>query len=240
MPRRSYNIPEMTITYYKIRGRGISLREYRRLCPDPLSFLVAVLARPFGGIAPAWSVPVLDHIPEVELDELPKAAARALDRHAGRFEDEGYRVLFHYELPLLERERVTAGTVLLSNDSWSMAQVLYLKNVEETQVGLTVGCWCEDSTYATVTGRRLELDPPPGNRIERYIGASAGELVDHFLQHAAEWDRKEGMRAIKLDDPTVRRLLVEVEQQAAQFYVNRGVLVRMTAQELARQGIEAD
>ena len=230
----------MGVTYYKIRGRGISIGEYRRLCTDPFTFCIAMLALPFGGIAPKWSVPLVDEIPDVELDDLPKGVARSLERHAARFEAEGYRTLFHYELPLLERDRITAATILLSEDRWSMAQVLYLKNPAESQVGLTVGCWCEDGTYATVTNRKLELDPPPGHRTERYVGASPGELVDRFLEHAADWDAEGGMKAVKLDEAKVRRMLVEAEREAAEFYAARGVLVRMTAKELAKYGIEAD
>ena len=160
-----------------------------------------------------------------------------MERHAARFEEEGYRTLFHYELPLLERDRVTAGTILLSADGWSMAQVLYIKNPAESQVGLTVGCWCEDGTHATVTNRKKELDPPPGHRTVRYIGAPPGELVDRFLEHAAEWDA-EGMKALKLAAAKVRRMLVEAEREAVDHYAGRGVLVRMTAKELAKHGIE--
>ena len=118
-----------------------------------------------------------------------------------------------------------------------MAQVLYVKNAELTQVGLTVGCWCEDGTHATVTNRKLELDPIPGHRTERYVGATPDELVDRFLEHAAEWDA-EGMRAIRLDESLVRRMLVQAEREAIEHYVERGLLVRMTAKELVRYGID--
>lgn len=230
----------MGVTYYKIRGRAITLREYRRLCPDPLTYFIAMVAKPFGGIAPAWSVSCVDRIPDVDPRDLPKGAARTLERHAARFEEEGYRVLFHYEVPLLERNRLTAATILLSEDAWSMAQVLYIKSGEQSQVGLTVGCWCEDGTHATVTNRKQELDAVPGHRTERYLGAGPGELVDRFLDHAREWDAGEGMRAVKLDEAKVRRMLVQAERQAVEHYAERGVLVRMTAKELARYGVEPD
>jgi hypothetical protein len=230
----------MGVVYYKLRGRGISLREYRRLCTDPISFALAVLTLPFGGIAPAWSVPLLDRIPEVDPRDLPKGVARTLERHSARFEEEGYRTLFHYELPLLERDRVTAATILLSADGWSMAQVMYLKNPTESQVGLTVGCWCEDGTHATVTNRKLELDPPPGHRTERYRGAGVSELVDRFLEHAAEWDAEEGMKAVKLDAAKVRQLLLTAEREAVGYYAGRGVLVPMTAKEVRKFGVEPD
>jgi hypothetical protein len=232
----SYNTG-MGVTYYRIRGRGIRVGEYRRLCTDPFSFVIAVLILPFGGIAPAWSVPLPDRIPDVDPRDLPKGVARTLDRHAARFEEEGYRPLFTYEVPLLERDRLTAASILLSRDGWSMAQVLYIKNGEQTQVGLTVGCWCEDGTHATVTNRKLELDPVPGHRTERYVGATAGDLVDRFLDHAADWDA-EGMKAVKLDDAGVRRMLLTAEREAVEHYADRGVLVRMTAKELAKYGIE--
>lgn len=227
----------MGTVYYKIRGRGISLAEYRRLCTDPFTYFIAVIAKPFGGIAPSWSVPLVDRIPDVDLLDLPKGVARTLERHAARFEEEGYQVLFHYDLPLLERERMTAATILLSRDTWSMAQVMYIKNSEQSQVGLTVGCWCQDGTYATVTNRKLELDPVPGHRTERYVGATPDELVDRFLEHAAEWDA-EGMQAIRLDESLVRRMLIQAERQAVDFYAERGVLVRMTPRELAKFGID--
>jgi hypothetical protein len=229
----------MGVVYYKLRGRGITLREYRQMCPDLFTFAIAVCALPFGGLAPAWSVPLLDRLPDVHPDDLPKGVARALERHAARFEEEGYRTLLTYEAPLLERDRVTAGTVLLSADGWSMAQVLCIKNPTESQVGLTVGCWCEDGTHATVTNRKKELDPPPGHRTERYVGAPPGELVDRFLEHAAEWDA-EGMKAVKLDEAKVRHLLLAAERKGVEHYAARGVLVRMTAKELAKYGIEPD
>lgn len=228
----------MGITYYKIRGRGISVREYGRMCTDPFTFCIAVLAKPFGGIAPAWSIPLVDRLDEVDPDDLPKPAARTLERHAARFEEEGYRPLFTYDLPLLERDRLSAATVLLSDDGWSMAQVLYVKNGEQSQAGLTVGCWCEDGTYATTTNRKLELDPPPGHRIERYVGAAPDELVDRFLDHAAEWEAEEGMKAVKLDAASVRRLLVRSEREAVEHYAERGVLVKMTPKELTKYGID--
>jgi hypothetical protein len=230
----------MGVVYYKLRGRGITLREYRQMCPDPFTFALAVCALPFGGLAPAWSVPLLDRMPEVDSRDLPKGVARTLERHAARFEEEGYRTLFHYELPLLERDRVTAGTILLSADGWSMAQVLYIKNPTESQVGLTVGCWCADGTHATVTNRKKELDPPPGHRTERYVGAPPGELVDRFLEHAAEWDAEEGMKALKLDETKVRQLLLDAERVAVDHYAERGVLVRMTAKEVRKFGVEPD
>lgn len=230
----------MGTTYYKLRGRGITLREYRRMCPDPFTFAIAVLSLPFGGIAPAWSIPLLDRIPEVDPRDLPRGVARTLERHAGRFEEEGFRALFQYELPLLERDRVSAATILLSADGWSMAQVLYVKNPTESQVGLTVGCWSADGTHATVTNRKLELDPPPGHRTERYAGAPPGELVDRFLEHAAEWDDEEGMQAVRLDDAKVRQLLLTAEREAVEFYAERGVVVRMTAAEVRKFGVEPD
>jgi len=226
----------MGVTYYKLRGRGISLREYRRMCTDPLTYFIAVVAKPFGGIAPALSVPLVDRLPDVDPRDLPKGAARTMERHAARFEEEGYQVIFHYEVPLLERNRLTAATILLSRDGWSMAQVLYIKNGEQSQVGLTVGCWCEDGTHATVTNRKLELDPVPGHRSERYVGAPPGELVDRFLEHAAEWDA-EGMRAVRLDESRVRQMLVQAEREAVEHYAERGLLVRMTSKELAKFGI---
>jgi hypothetical protein len=230
----------MGVVYYKLRGRGISLREYRRLCTDPFSYAIAVLTLPFGGIAPAWSIPLLDCLPDVDLRDLPKGVARTLERHSARFEEEGYRPLFHYELPLLERDRLTAATILLSADGWSMAQVIYLKNSANTQVGLTVGCWCEDGTYATVTNRKRELDPPPGHRTERYVGASPGELVDRFLEHAAAWDAEEGMKAVRLDDAKVRRMLLAAEREAVEHYEERGVIARMTSKEVRKFGVEPD
>jgi len=34
----------MGVTYYKLRGRGISLREYRRLCTDSFTYFIAMVA----------------------------------------------------------------------------------------------------------------------------------------------------------------------------------------------------
>ena len=230
----------MGTVYYKIRGRGISLREYGRLCTDPFTYCIAVVAKPFGGIAPAWSVPLVDRIPDVDPRDLPRGVARTLERHATRFEEEGYRPLFTYHLPLLERDRLTAAAILLADDDWSMAQLLYLQNGEQTMVGLTVGCWCEDGTHATVTNRKLELDPVPGHRTERYLGAGPGELVDRSLAPAGVGDAGEGMRAVKLDEGKVRRLLVEAEREGIEHYAGRGVLVRMTPRELAKYGVGED
>lgn len=229
----------MPTRYYKLRGRKISLREYWRLCPDPFTFCIAAVAKPFGGVVPALSVPLLDRIPDVHPDDLPKGVARALDRQAERFEAEGYRRLFTCEAPLLERHRLAAATVLLADDGWSMAQVLYIKNREQTQVGLTVGCWCDDGTFAVVTNRKPELDNPAGHRGERYLGAGAEELVDRFLHHARTWDA-EGMRAVPLDEAKVRENLLRVEREAIEYHARRGVLVPMTPRDLAKYGIEAE
>jgi hypothetical protein len=229
----------MPIRYYKLRGSRISLREYWRLCPDPFTFCIAAVAKPFGGVAPALSVPLLDRIPDVHPDDLPKGVARALDRQAERFEAEGYRRLFTCSPPLLEPNRVNAAAVLLSEDGWSMAQVLYIRNGEMTQVGLTVGCWCDDGTFAVVTSRKQELDSPPGHRVERYLGAGVGELVEKFLRHARAWDT-EGMRATPLDEAKVRANLVRVERESIEFQVGRGVLVPLTPRDLAKHGVEAE
>jgi hypothetical protein len=230
----------MPTVYYRIRGRGITLREYRRMCPDPFTFLIAALAKPFGGIAPAWSVPLTDRLHDVHPDDLPRPVARTLDRHTRRFEDEGYRPLFTYEVPLLERDRTSAATILLSADGWSMAQVMHVVNGNTSTVGLTVGCWADDGTSATVTNRKLELDPVPGLITERYTGLGPGELVDRFLDHAPGWERDDGLRAVKLDEAKVRAWLLAAEREAVEHYAGRGVLTRMTAKELARYGIEED
>jgi hypothetical protein len=230
----------MPTKYYRIRGRAITLREYWRLCPDPFTFCIAAVAKPFGGLAPAWSVPFIDRMPIVHPDDLPRVVARAIERHSARFEDEGYRVLYHTEAPLLEKNRLVASSILLADDGWSLAQVLYIKNGEQTQVGLTVGCLCDDGTYAVTTNRKQELDSPPGHRVERYVGADAGRLVDKFHDHAREWEERDGMRPVPLDEAKVTELLLRVEREALEFHAARGVLVPMTRRELERLGVDSD
>jgi hypothetical protein len=229
----------MAVIYYKIRGSRIRVREYWRICPDPFSFVIAVCAKLFGGIAPAWSVPLCE-IPKVDFDELPKSASRILDRHTERFEDEGYRHLYFTQAPLLERNRVITSSVLLSTDGWSLAQVMFIRNAEQTVVGMTVGCLCDDNTSAVTTNRKLELDFPPGHRVERYIRAGPSKLVSQFHQHARRWEEEDGMRPVPLDEQKVTDLLLRVSRDEVEFYAARGVIVPMTRRDLERLGLDPD
>jgi hypothetical protein len=228
----------MSIKYYKLRGSRISLGEYWRLCPDIITFCIAAIATPFGGIAPAWAVPLLDTFPEIDPGELPRSVIRALDRHSERFEDEGYQQILYSKAPLLERGRLIASSILLSEDRWSLAQVLYIQTCERTEIGLTVGCFCEDGSYAAITNRKQELDSPPNHRVARYPGVDVARLVGRFQEHAQDWAEFDELQPIQLDKKIVKELLIQVERTNTEFLAARGILVPMTERDLERLGID--
>src|SRR5205085_12011004 len=84
----------MGIRWYKVHGGRLSFREYWKMAPDPFTFLIAAGAKLFGGLPMNFSIPYLDRLDVVELDDLPGGPRRTLKRGVAEFEDAGFDFQF--------------------------------------------------------------------------------------------------------------------------------------------------
>jgi len=229
----------MTAKYYRLNGKRITLREYRRMVPDPFTLIIIVLTKPFFNLAPKMPVTYPETLAEIRLEELPESVERSLLRQVKKFEADGYRISLVYEIPLLDEKNLTVSVVLISSDGFSLAHVVYIGVGPQSEIAMTVGHFHDDGDYSIVTTKKQELDLISGRNVLRRKGASVEDIMDDYDQIYDEWLDK-GDTPVPLNDNNLRVMVLDTERRNADSLIERGVWVPMTAKELARYGIDPD
>jgi hypothetical protein len=215
-------------TYYLIDGRQISLREYRRMAPNLLVFLLVavfkLLRLPFGNNA---LVPLIDRVHELDWDELPDEAQDALAEPIAAWERLGFHRAFVCRLPNPQKTRFLASVVLLAPDRAAHAHVSYVRRPDGRFVWANVYTLFADGTLGLTTNQKHELDDPPTVlRSQQPVGAPPADVWQAHRDHlAGPWADHAVER---LDADGVRAVTVEIERRELVFHVDRGVLVPAT------------
>jgi hypothetical protein len=225
--------------YYRLNGRKLKLSEYARLCTDWFTLVVAVIAKPFGGILPKITVVYPDELKRITLAEVPESVEKSLLRQIAKFEDAGYRVALTYELQVLEENRLNVSVNLISRDGFSLAQVFYESFAENSKILLSVGHFHPDGNYSIVTTRKKELDTLGPVHILRRPGSSVDDILDDYEDVREDWSGP-GEEPVPLTTETLTKLLHELEVDNIEHLIKRGVLVPMTERELAKYDIDQE
>jgi hypothetical protein len=225
--------------YYRLNGSKITVAEYTRLCEDWFTLVIAVLTKPFGGILPKLSMLYPDRHKLITLAEVSESIEKSILRQVKKFEDAGYRTALIYEIPALEKDRLSVSVNMISRDQLSLAQVFYEGIGEHSKIRHSVGHFHADGNYSIVTTRKRELDLPPPANILRRPGASVDDILDDYDDIRDEWAGP-GDEPVKLTPESLCNLLHQIEIDNFEYLIKRGVLVPMSPKELARYNMDDD
>lgn len=230
----------MGVHWYKVHGGRLSVREYWKMAPDPVTFLVAAGAKVFGGLPMNVSVPYPDRLDLVELDDLPGGPRRTLGRGIAAFEAAGFGFRFVHELPALERDQFAAAAILLAPDRRSFATVNFAAAKDVSQTAYNCVAWFGEGRFGTATTQQERMKPDPRHLTVRFVGASPAELTDRHAELMREWEEDgEMIRTIHPD--TLPDVVLFGERGHVEYHAERGVFVPMTEAEVRRlRGDDAD
>ena len=229
----------MPTKYYKVHGGKLTFAEYWRMCPDPLTFLIAAGMKLFGGISLDASLPRHEELLTVEYDDLPKSAKKFTRDAVDALEAAGMTLLFCHELDVLEAHRYGVGVVFLARDGRAFATVNYAKEGEVKKVELNLVTPFKDDTFGITTTAKKQFKPHPDYLSDRHPDATADELYETHQQNLDEWE-SDGRKPYKLTPATVPQFVLEGEQRFIDFHIERGVFVPMTKAEVRRLRDERD
>jgi hypothetical protein len=224
----------MPTKYYKVHGGRLTFGEYRRMAPDPFTFLICAVMKLFGGMSFDFSVPRIDELHYLDEADLPRAGAKKMKGPIKKLTEAGFALRFHHEAPLLESHRLGVAAVLVSQDRKTVALVMYGKEKDVEKVQVSCFSRFADGNFGATTTQKKEMTPNPANKVAYHPGVPADELVELHREHLAEWDEEDGLRPRKLDDAGVAAAVLEGEQQYIDFHAERGVLVPMSKAEVRR------
>jgi hypothetical protein len=223
----------MGIRWYKVHGGRLSFREYWKMADDPFTFLIAAGAKLFGGLPMNFSIPYLDQLDIVELDDLPGGPRRTIKRGVAAFEDAGFDFQFVHELPVLERNRFAAAAILLAPNGRSFATVNFAEVKDMSQMAYNCVCWFGEGRFGTATTQKEQMKPDPKHLTVRYPGASPEELADRHKELVRGWEEdREVIRTIRPD--ALPDVVLSGERGHVEFHAERGVYVPMTKDEVRK------
>jgi hypothetical protein len=223
----------MPTTYYKVHGGRLSFTEYWRMSPDPFTFLIASVAKLFGGFPMNFSIPRPEELTYVDWDDVPPVARKQFRHPVEELEGVGFELAFCYELPLLEKDRMGAACALLGPEGKTFATVVYCQDKATKQRETSVVSRFDDDTFGVTTTAKKQLKPLPTHLSERYPGAPADELYDKHIDHLKDWTA-DGRRIQKITRKTLPEVILEGEQATIDFHIERGVFVPMTRAEIRK------
>lgn len=215
-------------TYYLLDGRKISLREYRRVAPNVVVFLLIAFFRLVGfPLGNGALVPLIDRLAELDWDDLPDDARAALADPVGGWERLGFRRVCAIQLPQAQKARFAAAVLLLAPDRTAHVHVLYVRRPDAVFAASTVYSLFGDGTLGMTTNQKHELDDAPTvMRSQLPPGTPPPAVWDRHRENlAGAWA---GWEVERLDPEGVRVTAVEVERREVAFHVGRGVLVPAT------------
>jgi hypothetical protein len=211
--------------YYRIDGRRITLREYRRLCPNVLVFLLAAgLKLLGGGIRFTGLVPRIDRLHEITWDDVPADLRGGLSGPVAELERVGFRQLFLHRVPTPQRSRAGVCGVLLAPTGDAYAKVASVIRPDGRRQWVAVVARLTDGGLGATTDDRLELDDPPFYRRVAAVGARPVEVWDRHREAVLGWSAG-GVFPLPLTPEAVRTAELEMESGFVDFHAARGVLV---------------
>ncbi len=226
--------------FYRIDGRRVSLREYRRVCPNLLVFAVVAGLRLLGiTFRFTGLIPYLDRLHEVQWNALPEEGHEALAGPVAGWERLGFRRLFAHEIPTPQRRRSAVVAVLLAPAADAFVQVIRITRPDGRFVRTGLFSRFADGTFGLTTDQKLEFDDPPElRRSQQPPGLPPQELWDRHQENLLGRWADEGLSAERLGEARVRELVLELEQGEVEYNAARGVLVPVLDEDELEELIE--
>jgi hypothetical protein len=233
----------MPTKYYKVHGGKLSFAEYWRMCPDPITFTIAAIAKVFfGGLPLGASIPRHEELHLVDYATLPKGIRKAIAEAVAGYKDAGLERVFCYELDVLESHRYGVGTVFLAPDGRSFAVVNFAREGEKETVELNVVSPFKGDGFGVTSTGKKQFKPQPDSVYDRHPGMAADELYETHQENLEKWERK-GYEFRKVTKESLPGYILEGEQGFIDFHAERGVFVPMSkaeVRELKEERAEAE
>jgi hypothetical protein len=221
-------------TYYRVDGGTLTYAEYRRMAPDPFSFLIAAVRKFIGlPVRFRFAIPRPDRLFIVDFAELPDVAASAMRPLVHKAQAMGLRLGFYHRLAIPEPHRIGAAAALLDSIEWTCLYVIFGKDREQRQVQMTCASRFSDGSLAITTTMPKTMEPVPTSRIERHPGADPPTLYGRHQRHL-ERLASAGLLPLRIDPDRLADFVLEWELRYVDFHIGRGVFVPMTDEELDR------
>jgi hypothetical protein len=221
-------------TYYRLDGGKLTYAEYRRMAPDPFSFLIAAV-RKFVRLPVQFrfAIPRPDRLFIVDFGELPDVVGSALRPLVHQARAMGLRLGFYHRLAVPEPHRIGAAAALLDEAEWTCLYVIFGKDGEQRQVQMTCASRFADDSLAVTTTMPKTMEPVPTSHIERHPGADPATLHARHQEHL-ERLAAQGLVPLRIDPDRLADFVLEWELRYIDFHIGRGVFVPMSDEEVVR------
>lgn len=221
----------MSLRYYRINVRRMTVGECRRMTLDTFTFLVALLAK-VGFPTPLRFPPAIVPTRWHPTDELPEAAARRTKRAADALAADGFRLLGHGRWPIPEPHRSVCQSLYISPDRVTGVAVTLVQVGPTTVliVGLTTRF--RDGTFGITIDGRAHFDPPADQLWRACPGVPPEEMYAEHRRNLVRWEA-DGRVPEPFADRDGFHYAVELGRMQADELVERGVYIPMTDDEVS-------
>lgn len=233
-PRTGPDIGVLT-DFYRTDSRRFSYAEYWRLSPNPLGFVVAAIFKTIRVPLPGKFALGYPH--ELTLVAWEDVEPHVMEKWSARLkqcEEAGYRRVFCHRLTCRGVTRETLSCFLLSDDRLSTVTLNYVRAensvVLKEVVTTALASRLQDGRLALTFDYWGYLDPKPDEVVRRV----SGKPIQETLERHRDWIAGLGAIPVPLDPNDLPQLVLKREQQSIEYRAARGLLVRLSAHELAR------
>jgi hypothetical protein len=217
--------------YYRTDLSKLSYRELRRMAPNYLVFLLAVV---FAKVLRMRGKVIYGVAYEaariVELPQLAPESIESLEAKLHECEAQGFVRRFGMTVPMVGA--IERASVMLSNrDRTILAECIYIRVLKRLEIVVALVSKLADGRVLVTKDGRHGLDPPPAMVTVDCTGAAVADL---FATHQARLRQLRNVRALVLDDVAQRQLLLDNTQYICEYGRERGVFMPLTNAEVER------
>lgn len=221
---------ESSTGYYKTVIGNATFAEIRRTVGGTLPAVIVYLLKLFGKL-PQATFGIGRELTDVSLDEIPVAIREQLQGTFNDLEVAGFERAFALQLS-------TVGPVLGYNivfshpDSTCWASVIFTRveigDVSQIEKGIVVASMTTSGGFVSTTNIRRRLRGPDNVKATYLTGNPNRTVIDAHRDMIGRMEVAEVRRA---DLPALVR---RISADATEYHINRGVMVRLTPEELER------
>jgi len=221
---------------FKANAARMGYRELFRVAGPPAIGILACVLKLFRVIGPENDGYGLlsfgDTLNRVEMEDLPRRVIRATSGYRAKIEKLGFIPSFAYSLESYGCQEAH-GQVFRHEDGLTAVSIAYARCVRgATETETTVfgfNTMLMDDSYLMTSGSKRLMDKPATFLVEHLPGKSPKEVYERHLERVEQ--AEERPRKIKTDDD-LERLVLNVENEEADFNIERGVYVKMKRSEI--------
>jgi hypothetical protein len=215
----------------RLDGSKLTLAEYWRLCPEPVSFLI-VLVRLWLGWPPRFHfvIPRPERLTRVSFEELPRSARSSLEPAVLRLEEAGLWLAFSHRSEVPEPHRLGVAAILLDPKQETYVAVMFVQERMAQRQEVCCVSLLTDGTRAGTTTTRQTFEPDPLYRVDRQPGLDPVTLLQRHREHLARLACA-GLFSQKLTLARLEEAVLKAEQRFVDFHAARGIFVPMADEE---------